>query len=228
MMKLGAQDFVLKRDLARLAPAVARELRTSKIRAERRQAQEALLEEQRHRLEFYRRTIEAATEGKLVVCDREDIERIAGSLVASWTLNKPEELGEIRHAIEEMAASLGMDRESIGKFVVSIGEAGANALKHAEGGLMSLHRADDALICVVEDSGPGIQALDIPDVALTRGYSTAGTLGMGYTMMISLADRIYLAADPDGVRVAVMMKLTPADEPKFPAAASCARATADQ
>jgi signal transduction histidine kinase/FixJ family two-component response regulator len=43
-MKAGAHDYVLKRNLARLGPAVARELREHEIRRERRQALAALKE----------------------------------------------------------------------------------------------------------------------------------------------------------------------------------------
>ena len=42
-MKLGAHDYILKSSLARLAPAVARELREAAMRRERRQATEDLL-----------------------------------------------------------------------------------------------------------------------------------------------------------------------------------------
>jgi PAS domain S-box-containing protein len=43
MMKAGAHDYLMKDNLARLAPAVARELREAEGRRERRQAEEALL-----------------------------------------------------------------------------------------------------------------------------------------------------------------------------------------
>ena len=43
-MKAGAHDYVLKRNLGRLGPAVARELRELEIRRERRQARDALKE----------------------------------------------------------------------------------------------------------------------------------------------------------------------------------------
>jgi signal transduction histidine kinase len=43
-MKLGAHDYLLKSSLARLAPAVARELREAQVRRERRAAAEDLLE----------------------------------------------------------------------------------------------------------------------------------------------------------------------------------------
>ena len=72
---------------------------------------------------------------------------------------------------------------------------------------MSLHRVEDSLICVISDSCPGIGAFALPDVALTRNYSTAGTLGMGYKLMIHFADRIYLATGSEGTRVAVEMDL---------------------
>src|SRR5207302_3873524 len=50
-MKAGANDYLMKGNLARLAPAVERELREAQIRAARRRAEEALREsEQRYRL----------------------------------------------------------------------------------------------------------------------------------------------------------------------------------
>src|SRR3989454_3184320 len=50
-MKAGANDYLMKGNLARLAPAVERELREAAIRAARRRAEEALREsEQRYRL----------------------------------------------------------------------------------------------------------------------------------------------------------------------------------
>jgi anti-sigma regulatory factor (Ser/Thr protein kinase) len=72
---------------------------------------------------------------------------------------------------------------------------------------MSLHKTADKLICVISDSGPGITALSLPDVALTRGYSTAGTLGMGYKLMIHFADRIYVATGDEGTTVAIEKEL---------------------
>jgi len=50
-MKAGANDYLMKGNLARLAPAVERELREAEMRAARRRAEEALREsEQRYRL----------------------------------------------------------------------------------------------------------------------------------------------------------------------------------
>jgi anti-sigma regulatory factor (Ser/Thr protein kinase) len=63
------------------------------------------------------------------------------------------------------------------------------------------------LTLVVSDHGPGIGAMAFPDVAFGTGYSTAGTLGMGYKVMIHFADRVYLATGPEGTTVAIEMGL---------------------
>ncbi|MEE9247183.1 MAG: response regulator, partial [Dehalococcoidia bacterium] len=47
-MKAGAHDYVMKGNLARLAPAVERELREAEVRRERKRAEEALRRSNRH------------------------------------------------------------------------------------------------------------------------------------------------------------------------------------
>jgi two-component sensor histidine kinase len=60
IMKAGAQDYLLKTDLARLAPAVERELRDARTRKERSLAQGALHESE-ERVEAQRATLERQT-----------------------------------------------------------------------------------------------------------------------------------------------------------------------
>jgi anti-sigma regulatory factor (Ser/Thr protein kinase) len=100
-----------------------------------------------------------------------------------------------------------MEEQSGYDFRGCVTEAVTNVLKHGKCGSISLHRVEDRLIGVIEDAGPGIEALALPDVALTKNYSTAGTLGMGYKMMIHFADRVYLATGPEGTTVAVEMSI---------------------
>ncbi|MHB0999241.1 MAG: PAS domain S-box protein [Armatimonadota bacterium] len=170
-------------------------------------AEEALREEQKHKLEFYQATIMAATNGKLIITERSEIEQIAGPTAATWEIHNPEDIRIIRHGVEEIAAVAMMDEARIGELLVCVGEAGQNVVKHAGNGKASLHKTDDSLIVVVSDSGHGIPALAVPDVALRRGYSTVGTLGMGYKIMIQFADRIYLATGPEGTTVGLEMYL---------------------
>ena len=59
MMKAGAHDYIMKGNLARLIPAIEREMRDAKVRQERKQAEEALRESE----EKYRTILESIEEG---------------------------------------------------------------------------------------------------------------------------------------------------------------------
>ena len=159
-----------------------------------------------HKLEFYQRTILAATDGKLVIAEVSEIERIAGPAEASWEIRTPEDIALIRHGLEAFAQCAEMDECRLGQLAVAVGEAATNTFKHAKEGQASIHNTKDGLLVVVSDRGQGIPALALPDVALTRGYSTTGTLGMGYKLMISFADKIYLATGAEGTTVGIQVR----------------------
>ncbi|MBI2265879.1 MAG: response regulator [Armatimonadetes bacterium] len=67
-MKAGAHDFILKDNLTRLVPAIERELREAKIRAERREAEE-MLKKERHKLAEALAELKAA-QSKLIARER--------------------------------------------------------------------------------------------------------------------------------------------------------------
>jgi PAS domain S-box-containing protein len=164
--------------------------------------------EERQR-EFYRRTIFAATEGKLQLTEREDIAKYAGRPVAVFMVENADDFRNVRTTVIAIARSLGMDDVRAGDYVVTVGEAVTNAVKHAGSGKVSIHALPESIITVVSDGGPGIEAMSIPEVALKRGYSTAGTLGMGYKVMTSIADKVYLATGSSGTTVAIEMSIKP-------------------
>jgi PAS domain S-box-containing protein len=160
-----------------------------------------------HKRDFYRRTILAATEGKLMVSERQEIEKYAGPAVETWDIRCTDDAGSAINRMVQLVREAGMEEKRARNFQGCVTEAVTNVFKHAVGGRVSLHKTEDHIICVVADSGPGIAALALPDVALTRGYSTAGTLGMGYKVMIHFADRVHFSTGPDGTTVAIEMKL---------------------
>lgn len=176
---------------------------------EEKRVQETVRRSEERRIEFYRRTLLAATGGRLVITGQAEILAIAGETVGQWEINTAGDLWPIRRRVGEFAAEVGIDEHRRERFKTCVGEAATNALKHAGGGTASLHRLPDGIMVVVADSGRGIAEMSLPDVALTRGYSTAGTLGMGYKIMLSFADKVYLATGPDGTTVGLELKETP-------------------
>ena len=174
---------------------------------ERKRAEQRERELDAHKREFYRRTLLAATEGKLLISEPEEIRGIAGEMIGSWPVLDLDDIDEARKGIRRLAIESGMDNGRVTDFMGCAIEALANVHKHAGGGVASLHVNPGGLMLVVSDEGPGIEALALPDVALTKGYTTAISLGMGYKVMIEFADRIYLATGPDGTLVAIQMGL---------------------
>lgn len=215
-MRAGARDFISKNNMARLVPAVERELREAQLRRERRQAREQLRAEQEHRLEFYRRLVLAATDNKLVITDPAEIQKIAGPAIVAWEFTRPEDLAGVRHRVTEAAREAGMDEGQIGRFILAVGEASTNTIKHAGSGTASIHVAGDSMVFLASDRGPGIAALSLPEVAVRSSYSTVGTLGVGFKVMIKVADRVYLASGPEGTTVGIQMSISPSEAvPEF-------------
>ncbi len=91
-----------------------------------------------------------------------------------------------------------------------VSELSRNILKYAGAGsceIVSL--GDRSLRCVFRDQGPGIDNLD---AALTDGYSTSGTLGIGLPGAKRLADKFEIQSDNSGTTVTV--ELNPSRAPK--------------
>jgi len=53
----------------------------------------------------------------------------------------------------------------------------------------------------VTDGGPGIDFKTLPRATLVPGFSTASTLGVGFTMMLQLSDRVLLSTRPGRTQV---------------------------
>lgn len=174
---------------------------------ERIQAEQRETEAELHRQEFYRRTIFAATEGKLLICDPEDIVEKAGPPTAEWDVKSLPDIAVMRNGVLATSEAFGMEELRLCEFASCAVEAAANAVKHANGGKATLHTVGNSLMFIMSDSGPGIEALALPDVALTKGYSTTATLGMGYKLMIEFCDKVYLSTGPEGTVVACEMKI---------------------
>ena len=77
-----------------------------------------------------------------------------------------------------------------------------NAAVHAGGGEGRVCAGTEGTVQVwVRDYGQGINVENLPRAALSKGYTTAGSLGHGMKMMLESTDRLWLLTSPEGTTV---------------------------
>lgn len=144
---------------------------------------------------FGRDITRLVTGERLFLCDAEDVPAQPG--VPVLPVVKPRDVREAREIVRAHAESLGWSPSRIYELQLCVGEAGANAIRHAGAASFQAWSNNDEVLFRFADTGPGIDFNRIPS-ALTSGYSTGSSLGMGFTLMLELADTIRLATDNRG------------------------------
>lgn len=95
-------------------------------------------------------------------------------------LRTQEQLSIARRTVQEWASALEFGTLERTKLVTAASEIGRNTLVHGQGGHMTMYEVSQhgqvGLRLHFEDEGPGIADLS---QALTDGYSTAKSLGLG-------------------------------------------------
>ena len=186
--------------------AVVRDI-TERIRAEEeRRAFEKHLEEQKRH--FYRETIFSVTNGRLDICDESDVVSYRLNSEVSIEVRTTAEVPVARRQIEEFCRIHGLEGECLDLFIVGVGEAITNAVKHGTQGNVYAGLRNVSLWVGIQDNGPGIESLILPRAVLLRGFSTKPSLGLGYSVMLDVADRIHLKTDEHGTFVILEKALT--------------------
>jgi PAS domain S-box len=166
----------------------------------RRQAEH--LQQQRA---FLKDILFAVTEGVLTLCDtaaelpppaektqdRDDV----------FILPSATDLRALRQKLMIAASECGLSPDRINDLLTAAGEAAMNSLVHANGSgrvrILS-DREQGYLQVWVVDSGHGIAMERLHRAVLERGFTTAGSLGHGFWLMLRTADRVYLLTDTSG------------------------------
>ncbi len=169
-------------------------------------ARDDLLVAERERKQFYREIIRSVTHGKLHLLDEIPPPEGASVMLDVSLVDQPA-YSQVRTRLRELAGDAGMDAEAAEDMVLATGEAVANAIKHGVDGRCALFLSDSEIFARVSDSGTGIRPEDIPASVLLPGYSTAVSLGMGYTLMLKLVDEVLLATGPGGTTVQLRKRL---------------------
>lgn len=170
--------------------------RLQAARQRERQAHAHLLHAAQEKKAFYREVLRTVTGGRFHLVDRDSVPT-EGVPVLSVGL-EGDGYAEVRDALRHLATEVGLDAEGTGDLLVLFGEAASNAIKHGVDGRCTVFLVGDRIRVRVTDRGPGIQLERLPATLFESGYSTRVSLGMGYTLMLRLADAVWLATGPDG------------------------------
>ncbi len=115
---------------------------------------------------------------------------------------------DVAHAVyqaHDLTASVGFRKTDQFMVATSVSELARNVALHAGSGVMTLRTITEegriGVEVVTEDEGPGISDIN---QALTEGYSTIGTLGLGLPGVKRLMDNFSFDAERvSGTRIAV-------------------------
>ena len=157
--------------------------------------------------EFYRGTIFAVTDGKLNLVSQDEVVSLLAPDAAELPLSGERDLSKFRAAIAEMSAQAGMCEERVESLIIAVGEAAANAVKHAGGGLARFGMKNGIVQVCVQDDGSGMDSLVLPRATLLKGFSTKPSMGLGYSLILASVDAVFLATGPRGTWVLMEQRL---------------------
>jgi len=179
-----------------------------RVERELNQAHQNLLNAEVEKKRFYREVIRAVTQDRLHLVDAGEIP-IKGRCILQVDLTETESYRNLRRRFRDVALDAGMDPEEAEDLVLGVGEAVINAVKHGREGRAEIYTAPGCIIARVTDRGEGIRAEQIPATLLLPGYSTQISLGMGFTIMLQVMDRVWLATGPEGTTIQLERSLLP-------------------
>lgn len=169
-------------------------------------AQRAALHQQHA---WLRDIMDSATGGTLRLCETtHELPRPLGPETMAVEVAEASQLRSARQAAQRLAQDAGFDPSRSDDLLTAANEAAMNALAHAGGATVRGHTGTDRVQIWVEDKGPGIPLDKLPISTLKQGYSTAGSAGQGWYMILNLVDAAYLWTGPQGTILVLEMGRT--------------------
>lgn len=183
---------------------------TEQVLARRRieDAQRQVLQAQMEKQRFYRDVIRGVTRDKLHLVDAAEIP-LAGELVMRIPVADMAGYHKLRERLQRVARRAGMDKAAENDLVLAASEAAMNGIRHGVDVRCAAYVSSEYVAVRVTDHGPGIAPENLAGALFVPGFSTAVSLGMGYTLMLQLVDRVWLATGPDGTLIQLAKRIHP-------------------
>jgi PAS domain S-box-containing protein len=173
----------------------------------RKMTEQALREKDQAIRTAYSEVIAAVTGGKLILVTPDEMSEMLGERVGpEWHVDEYSQFSKVRAELAETLQSAGLSPDDCEGYVLAAGEAMTNAVKHGGVGTVAVHHTQDTVQIEVADHGPGIDFEYLPKATLVPGFSTKQSLGMGFTIMLEVCDRVLLTTQP-GLTVLALEKV---------------------
>lgn len=199
-----------------LIQAIVRDVTERKRADESRRKFEREIEMQKR--SFYRETILSVTGGTLDICEREDVEPYIERAAFCYEVEDASQVSPARRKSEEFFLQQQLTGVRLDEFMVGVGEAVTNAIKHGMHGMVHAGSDDKSVWVAISDTGTGIESLILPRAVLLRGFSTKPSLGLGYSIMLEVSDRILLTTGEQGTTVVLIKEKVERDFSVMPGA----------
>lgn len=163
---------------------------------------------------FYRDALCAVTQGKLSLCERSELNTVwqqAGEDKGKVEITDVADVPMSRRFVESALVDEGLSEEKIQDIAICTTEAVGNVVKHAEQGYLAVRTTDQTVTVLISDQGPGIDFAHLPNAVLSAGFSTAPSLGMGYSILLEMMDRVHLSTDNEGTVLLLEVQKQEAD-----------------
>ena len=163
---------------------------------------------------FYKDALCAVTRGKLSLCDRCELEQVwqlAGLDKGTIEILAKADVPRSRHFVETALLETGLTEEKIQDAALCSTEAVGNVVKHADTGNLAVRDNEQTVTIRISDQGPGIDFAHLPNAVLNAGFSTAPSLGMGYSILLEMMDRVHLSTDHRGTILLLEIQKQEAD-----------------
>lgn len=170
-----------------------------------RKSESQLRVESERRLRLTRDVILAVTDGRLrLYHNPRDLPLPLTNDTRPMPLSR-DTIADIRQTVKEHASTAGFNAERIDDLVTSSSEAMMNAIVHGGEASVAVSNSGDTVQVRVADGGQGIDWEVLPQATLRGGWSSKGTLGMGFTLIIETIDHVDLYTSPSGTTIILTM-----------------------
>jgi GAF domain-containing protein/anti-sigma regulatory factor (Ser/Thr protein kinase) len=162
---------------------------------------------------FLKEVLSSVSEGRLAFCETPgDLPALPESATGPFELTR-QSLREFRSHLRSIAHDCALSFERMEDLITGTSEAAMNAVTHAGygQGWIAGDPESKSVQVRIEDHGQGIDFDRLPRATLQRGYSSKGSLGHGFWLMLQTCDRVFLLTGASGTTV--VLKQSDSSEP---------------